>query len=80
MDQLLSFFFVNTHGINQDGPNKLYEIIIARVEAGESKSSIAKVLNINRSTIYKAIKAYREYCTTDYVKPSRPSRMTRMPS
>ena len=50
--------------------NKLCEIIIAPVEAGESKSSTVKALNINRSTIYKAIKAYEEHGTTDYVKPS----------
>ncbi len=51
-------------------PNKLHEIIIAHVEAGESKSSIAKALNVNHSTIYKAIKANEEHGTTDYVKPS----------
>ncbi len=51
-------------------PNKLCEIIIVHIEAGESKSSIAKALNINCSTIYKAIKAYKEHGTTDYIKPS----------
>ena len=49
--------------------NKLREIIITRIMAGESKPAIAKALNINRSTVHRAWKAYKERGTTDYQSP-----------
>ncbi len=36
--------------------NKLRKVIIARISAGKSKAAIAKVLNMNASTIHKAWK------------------------
>ncbi len=54
-------------------PNKLRQIIVTRVNAGESKSDVARALNISRNTIYKAMKAYEKHGTTDYIaKPGRP--------
>ena len=52
--------------------NKLREIIIVRIEEGESKASIARALNINVSSVFKAWKAYKDRGTTDFKsKPGR---------
>ncbi len=62
-------------------PNKLRQMIILQIEAGETKSDIAKALGINRSTVYKAIEAYKKHGMTDYLAhPGRPIMMTRRPS
>ncbi len=53
-------------------PNKLRQIIVTRIEAGESKSAIAKTMNIHINTVYKAWKVYKERGTTD--DPPRPGR------
>ena len=53
--------------------NKLREIIIVRIEEGESKASIARALNINVSSVFKAWKAYKDCGTTNFKsKPGRP--------
>ena len=56
-------------------PNKLREIIVARINAGESVTTISKDLNISRNAVYKAKKAYEEHGTTDYLPRSgRPTK------
>ena len=46
--------------------NKLREVIVARVEAGETKASIARTMGVHISTVKKALKIYKEHGTTNY--------------
>ena len=54
-------------------PNKLRQIIIARIESGESKTSIAKAMGVHINTVHKAWRAYQERGTTnDLPRTGRP--------
>ncbi len=46
-------------------PNKLREIIVARVLAGERKSDIARAMKIHSNTVYNAWRDYQVRGTTD---------------
>ncbi len=48
--------------------NVLREKIVARIQAGESKASIARGLKVNVQSVYKAWKAYKDRGTTDYMR------------
>ncbi len=63
---------------NNMSPNKLRQIIIARIESGESKTSIAKAMGVHINTVHKAWRAYQERGTTnDLPRMGRPVGETR---
>ncbi len=54
-------------------PNKLRQIIVTRIEAGESKAAVARSIGVHINTVYKAWNAYKVRGTTnDAPRTGRP--------